>query len=85
MATGAPVLHPGLRAVPGLGIRPATWRRRRTAGTGDVAAGFAAADVTYEQTFQVQRVQHVHLETHATIGWLAGGGWCCGPARRPRS
>ena len=42
-------------------------------GTGDLAAGFAAADTTYEQTFRVQRVQHVHLETHATIGWMDGG------------
>ncbi len=40
---------------------------------GDVDAGFAEADAVYEGTFRSQRVQHVHLETHATIGWLDGG------------
>ncbi len=38
--------------------------------SGDPGAGFAAADVVYEGTFRTQRVQHVALETHATIGWL---------------
>ncbi|WP_267359607.1 MULTISPECIES: molybdopterin cofactor-binding domain-containing protein [unclassified Methylobacterium] len=36
---------------------------------GDVAAGLAAADVVYAQTFQSQRVQHAALETHACLGW----------------
>ena len=40
---------------------------------GDVDAGFAGADAVYQGTFRSQRVQHVHLETHATIGWLDGG------------
>ena len=40
---------------------------------GDVDAGFAEADAVYEGTFGSQRVQHVHLETHAAIGWLDGG------------
>ena len=73
MAPGAPVLHPGLRLEP-VGCDP----ERNVAaevhgGSGDIAAGFAAADTTYEQTFRVQRVQHVHLETHATIGWMDEG------------
>ncbi|MGW9414734.1 molybdopterin-dependent oxidoreductase [Arthrobacter cupressi] len=37
---------------------------------GDVAAGFAAADVIHEKTYQTQRVQHVAMETHASIAWL---------------
>jgi putative selenate reductase molybdopterin-binding subunit len=73
MATGAPVLHPGLRAVPGLLDPARNVAAEAHGGTGDVTAGFAAADAVYEQTFQVQRVQHVHLETHATIGWLDAG------------
>jgi putative selenate reductase molybdopterin-binding subunit len=38
--------------------------------SGDPQAGFAAADLVYTGTFRTQRVQHVALETHATIGWL---------------
>ncbi|MDQ0632552.1 putative selenate reductase molybdopterin-binding subunit [Arthrobacter pascens] len=34
---------------------------------GSVADGFAAADFIHEQTYQTQRVQHVALETHASI------------------
>ncbi len=37
---------------------------------GDVEAGFAAADVIYENSFSTQRVQHAHLETHGAVGWL---------------
>jgi len=37
---------------------------------GDAAAAFAAADEVYSGTFSTQRVQHVALETHVTIGWL---------------
>ena len=40
---------------------------------GDVGAGFAAADAVVERdASRIQRVQHAHLETHATIGWLDG-------------
>jgi len=40
---------------------------------GDVAAGFAEADVVHEATYASQRVQQAHLETHAAIGWQDGG------------
>jgi CO/xanthine dehydrogenase Mo-binding subunit/aerobic-type carbon monoxide dehydrogenase small subunit (CoxS/CutS family) len=46
-------------------------------GAGDLAAGLAAADVTYEGTFRTQRVQHVALETHAAIGWRDADGRLC--------
>ncbi|KMO18754.1 molybdopterin-dependent oxidoreductase [Methylobacterium platani] len=36
---------------------------------GDVAAGFAEADVVTEGTYRAQRIQHAHLETHAAMGW----------------
>jgi putative selenate reductase molybdopterin-binding subunit len=36
---------------------------------GDVAAGFAEADVIHEATYSTSRVQHVHLETHGSIVW----------------
>jgi putative selenate reductase molybdopterin-binding subunit len=69
VAPGAPLLHPDLAP----GNIAARLRRR----AGDPERGFAAAAEVYEQTFRVHRVQHVHLETHSTIGWLdhdpAGG------------
>ncbi|MFF2099812.1 molybdopterin-dependent oxidoreductase [Streptomyces sp. NPDC058202] len=37
---------------------------------GDVEAGFAAADVVYEDTYRTQRVQHASLETHGAVGWF---------------
>ncbi len=43
------------------------------AETGDVTAGFAAADTIHEATYHSQRVQHAHLETHGAIGWMEGG------------
>lgn len=42
--------------------------------SGDVAAGFAAAEVIHEASYQSQRLQHAHLETHGAIGWLDGDG-----------
>jgi putative selenate reductase molybdopterin-binding subunit len=37
---------------------------------GDVEAGFARADFIHEHTYRTQRVQHVALETHASIAWI---------------
>ena len=41
-------------------------------GVGDVATGFAEADIVHEDIFHAQRVQHAHLETHCAIGWPEG-------------
>ena len=41
---------------------------------GDVEAGFAEADLVYEEEFAVQRVQHAHLETHGALGFLDAEG-----------
>jgi putative selenate reductase molybdopterin-binding subunit len=41
---------------------------------GNVAAGLAAAAVVKELVFHTPRVQHVHLETHATVGWFDSAG-----------
>jgi CO/xanthine dehydrogenase Mo-binding subunit/aerobic-type carbon monoxide dehydrogenase small subunit (CoxS/CutS family) len=41
---------------------------------GDIAQGFADADVMHEATYVTQRVQHVPLETHAAIAWLDEAG-----------
>jgi CO/xanthine dehydrogenase Mo-binding subunit/aerobic-type carbon monoxide dehydrogenase small subunit (CoxS/CutS family) len=37
---------------------------------GDIDAGFAAADFIHEGVYESQRVQHAHLETHASIAWV---------------
>ncbi len=37
---------------------------------GDVDRALREADGVIEETFEIQRVQHVHLETHAAIGWI---------------
>jgi len=41
---------------------------------GDVAQGFAQADVVHEQTYSTTRVQHAHLETHGSIAWKGEDG-----------
>jgi putative selenate reductase molybdopterin-binding subunit len=40
---------------------------------GDVAKGFAEAEVIHEATYFSPRVQHAHLETHGSIAWMADG------------
>ncbi|HEY1981373.1 MAG TPA: molybdopterin cofactor-binding domain-containing protein, partial [Xanthobacteraceae bacterium] len=69
MRPGAPILHDK-----GPGSRIADPQRNIVgevhSHVGDVDAGFAQADVLYEDTYITQRVQHAHLETHGAIGWL---------------
>jgi putative selenate reductase molybdopterin-binding subunit len=65
LADGAPLLHPALA--------PGNVCAQVHREAGHVAAGFAAADRVYSGTYRIQRVQHVALETHMTIGWLDPG------------
>ena len=37
---------------------------------GDLQQGLAEADAVVRGTWHTQRVNHAHLETHATLGWL---------------
>jgi CO/xanthine dehydrogenase Mo-binding subunit/aerobic-type carbon monoxide dehydrogenase small subunit (CoxS/CutS family) len=41
---------------------------------GNVANGFAAADVIHEATYSTSRAQHVHLETCGSIAWRDAAG-----------
>jgi len=41
---------------------------------GDVATGFAEAFVVREGEYRTQRMQHAHLETHASIAWVDAAG-----------
>ncbi len=70
MRPGAPILHdkPASRiADPGRNIVASLHER-----SGDVAAGFAAADLVEEVACDLQRVQHAAMETHAAIAWIEG-------------
>ncbi len=71
MAPGAPVLHdkPASRIADPARNIVATVHGR----TGDVDAGFAAADRVAEITCDLQRVQHAAMETHCAIAWMDGG------------
>src|SRR5215467_6236985 len=41
---------------------------------GDVAQGFARADVVVENTYRTPFVDHVYMETESGIGWIDGEG-----------
>ncbi|MBO0691300.1 MAG: molybdopterin-dependent oxidoreductase [Acidimicrobiaceae bacterium] len=74
LAPGAPLLHPARTAEDGVADFSHNVVAELHGGVGDLATGFAAASVTYENTFRSQRVQHASLETHATVGWLGEDG-----------
>jgi putative selenate reductase molybdopterin-binding subunit len=74
MRAGAPLLHGDKDASFGIARASANVAGEIHAELGDVAAGFAAADVIYEGTFRTPRVQHAALETHGAVGWLDEAG-----------
>ena len=70
MLPGAPVLHdkPGSRIPdPHRNIVAEIHGR-----TGDIEAGFAAADRIETITCDIQRIQHTPMETHGAVGWMDG-------------
>lgn len=79
---GAPILHPGPRAL--ASRRPdMLLRQPRLEGTniihlftqrkGDIEAGFREADLVVENTYACPPVQHVSLEPHVAVAqWLNG-------------
>ncbi|SDI85152.1 CO or xanthine dehydrogenase, Mo-binding subunit [Frankineae bacterium MT45] len=72
MAPGAPQLHPGKGPEKFIADSTRNLAAEIHSHLGDVDAGFAAADAIYENTFNIHRVQHVHLETHGAIAWTEG-------------
>ncbi|MEV6774267.1 molybdopterin cofactor-binding domain-containing protein [Nocardia sp. NPDC051030] len=74
LAVGAPTLHVDKPE----SARIADAQRNLVAEvhgrTGDVTAGLSAASEVVQGVWQTQRVQHVHLETHGSIGWLDEAG-----------
>ena len=74
----APLLHPDLETyacAPFIFRQPGTnvsnWFKVRK---GDMDNGWAEADHVYEHTYRVPHVQHVPLETHATVAQMDGNG-----------
>lgn len=68
MAAGAPLLHDK-----GLAERGNIYADIE-GEVGNVAEGFAAADVVHEMEYSTSRVQHVHLETHGSIAFRGNDG-----------
>ncbi|MEU8239519.1 molybdopterin cofactor-binding domain-containing protein [Actinoplanes missouriensis] len=74
MRPGAPVLHPDKGTAEGISRSASNVVGELHATLGDVEAGFAQADATYQATFRTARVQHASLETHGALGWLDDDG-----------
>ncbi|OIJ85972.1 aldehyde oxidase [Streptomyces sp. MUSC 14] len=70
MRPGAPVVHAKDAATARIARPEANVVGEAHGEIGDVEAGFAAADVVYEDTFRTQRVQHASLETHGAVAWI---------------
>jgi putative selenate reductase molybdopterin-binding subunit len=74
MVPGAPRVHGEKGAEARIGDAARNVVAELHGGVGSVAAGFAAADVVREIEVRPQRVQHAHLETHASIAWTTADG-----------
>ncbi|WP_435223544.1 molybdopterin-dependent oxidoreductase [Streptomyces sp. Tue6028] len=70
MRPGAPVVHDKDAGTARIARPHANVVGETHGEIGDVEAGFAAADVVYEETFRTQRVQHASLETHGAVAWF---------------
>jgi CO/xanthine dehydrogenase Mo-binding subunit/aerobic-type carbon monoxide dehydrogenase small subunit (CoxS/CutS family) len=74
MAPGAPVIHPGRTTEHRVANAQRNIVAEKHGEFGDVAAALASSAVTYEGTFNTQRVQHAALETHGGLAWLDASG-----------
>ncbi|MDX6348766.1 MAG: putative selenate reductase molybdopterin-binding subunit, partial [Streptomyces sp.] len=73
LAPGAPLVHADKSTEHRIADAAGNVAAEVHGDVGDVDAALADAAYVYEQTFRSQRVQHAHLETHATIGWVEDG------------
>ncbi len=72
IAPGAPLLHEDKPPEAGIARVEANIAAELRGEHGDVAAAFATADEVVSLAFTTPRAQHVHLEPHATLGWMDG-------------
>ncbi|HTZ42900.1 MAG TPA: molybdopterin cofactor-binding domain-containing protein, partial [Jatrophihabitans sp.] len=70
MADGAPRLHADKPDEKGGTCYSRNVVAELHSDLGDQQAGLAEGEVVYSHTFSSHRVQHVHLETHGSTGWL---------------
>ena len=69
MEPGAPVLHSGAGAESRIQDAGHNVFTKIEGEVGDVAKGFAEADAIYEGTYQTNKIQHAHMETHGSVAW----------------
>ncbi|MBM2810330.1 MAG: Ald Xan dh protein [Chloroflexi bacterium] len=78
MASDAPIIHPDIRSYTGFPeYIPAEWRNvcaYQLIEHGDLAAGFAQADLVVENTFSTHLSHQAYLEPHACVVSTAGAG-----------
>ncbi len=72
MAPGAPLVHGDKDRSAGIADPGRNIAVEVHGGTGDVAAGLAGAAAAVSHSYTSHRVQHAHLETHGTVGWMDG-------------
>ena len=69
----APLLHPDVNSYEGLIKpleKPSNAYDREVWGRGDIAQGFAEADMVVENTFTTPRVHQSYLEPHTVLLWI---------------
>jgi CO/xanthine dehydrogenase Mo-binding subunit len=76
MQPGAVVLHDDLytQSAAGKATRPSNIAEHLEMGRGDVAQGFAAAEVVIERTFRTQTVHQGYLEPDSEAAWVRADG-----------
>ncbi len=74
IAPGAPLLHPDRTPEQRVFGAARNIVAESHGEYGDVATALANSAVTYEGTFNTQRVQHAALETHGGLAWIDAGG-----------
>ncbi len=83
IAPDAPLLHDDLhtRGVEPRPARPSNVALRTVLERGDLAAGFAGADVVVEAEFRTETVHQGYIEPHAAVAEVGEDGqatlWCC--------
>ncbi len=74
IAEGAPVIHAGKTTEQRIANSARNIAAEIHGEFGDVAKALAESAVTYEGTFQTQRVQHAALETHGGLAYIDADG-----------
>ena len=83
MSDDAPILHADLKTqgVAEPSDEPTNISQRNEISKGDIAEGFAAADIVVERTFTTPMVHQGYIEPHACVANITESGqatvWCC--------